>query len=653
MSDHIFNYGSAGRYNQVDDEGRLLCDANASTSGYIFGYGDTGYPVVVNGTGRLLIHASGLAASDIENDSLASGTTVQEALNSILVGSGNYYVRGQDLLPPTTDTDDIGSDSSRFAIIFAQSGNFENGIEIGSSSMHIGPDYIRGIRTDIDDSTGNVIMSGSVTSSTYYGDGSNLQNVGAAAANALTISAKVNEAAGITIGQAVYFSGAVGQFPQVSLCNNLEQVKNHCIGLAAETKTDGQTILVRIAGNVAGVNTSDWGDGDGLYVSYDGNLVNVIPSSGVVRHIGHVAYSHVSQGIITVKDMDAWYIAMPSTQDLDIRMGDNSGVNKVVFENFDDSEVASIDSVGTITGASGNFTNGMEVQTAQLHFDNNDVAIGRHVLSAGGDGYNIAIGTNCLTESVTGGGIVAIGYFAHDKGTGGFDNIAIGTRALEYNDVGDGSIALGYRALRYAASGDGDIALGSNALYSCSLGSDNIAIGTSALGSTDEGSNNIAIGWSCLNNITDGIHNVCGGIKAVFSATQCNHNVVQGGFALYNATNILGNVAIGYNAGASLLTGNGNIVIGSGADINNGLENATAIGMSAVASGSNTLRLGDNTTAVQCENIEINNGLRLNRSAPPAAQDSAGTPGDVAWASGYLYVCVDTDFWQRSPLSAW
>jgi len=37
----------------------------------------------------------------------------------------------------------------------------------------------------------------------------------------------------------------------------------------------------------------------------------------------------------------------------------------------------------------------------------------------------------------------------------------------------------------------------------------------------------------------------------------------------------------------------------------------------------------------------------------PATATSAGTAGQLAYASGYLYVCVATNTWRRVALSSW
>jgi hypothetical protein len=39
--------------------------------------------------------------------------------------------------------------------------------------------------------------------------------------------------------------------------------------------------------------------------------------------------------------------------------------------------------------------------------------------------------------------------------------------------------------------------------------------------------------------------------------------------------------------------------------------------------------------------------------AAPATATSTGTAGQIAYASGYFYVCVATNTWKRIALSSW
>ena len=181
--------------------------------------------------------------------------------------------------------------------------------------------------------------------SLFYGDGSNLTGVGAAAATALTISCKAAE--NIDKGEVVYISGATGPSAEVNLADNTHTDKHFFCGVAAETKTTGQTILIRVRGELTGFNTMAWTEGDIMYLSTAGTMTNVKPTNGAVEVIGYITYDHAA-GSMVILHHSAHGIHVPSTDDIAIRMGDDVGANKVEFKNYSNTVLGSIDSYGRI-----------------------------------------------------------------------------------------------------------------------------------------------------------------------------------------------------------------------------------------------------------------------------------------------------------------
>lgn len=195
-------------------------------------------------------------------------------------------------------------------------------------------------------SSGDVTLSADTTAlATPY----DLTQVGQLSTTAMTILAKVNEAAGITLGQAVYISGATGNMPQVSLADNTVIAKAKYIGIAAETKADGQNIYIRLTGSLSNMNTNAWNEGDALFVTTGGNLTSTQPTSGMILLIGYVTVKSATVGKIVVLKTPVNYLAAASGQDIDLRMGDAAGAQKVSFENYTDSEVGSVSSLGKAT----------------------------------------------------------------------------------------------------------------------------------------------------------------------------------------------------------------------------------------------------------------------------------------------------------------
>jgi hypothetical protein len=51
--------------------------------------------------------------------------------------------------------------------------------------------------------------------------------------------------------------------------------------------------------------------------------------------------------------------------------------------------------------------------------------------------------------------------------------------------------------------------------------------------------------------------------------------------------------------------------------------------------------------------VRANGNPVLTAVAVPAKSDSPGTPGQIAFDTGFLYVCVAANTWRRQTLLAW
>ena len=122
------------------------------------------------------------------------------------------------------------------------------------------------------------------------------------AIKAVTITAKVNEAGGITKGQVVFISGATGGFPQVSLADNTDFSKSDVLAVATETKTNGQNVAITIAGLVENIDTSAYTEGVVLYLGTSGNITETHPTGiNAVERIGHAVKINASTGSLLVE----------------------------------------------------------------------------------------------------------------------------------------------------------------------------------------------------------------------------------------------------------------------------------------------------------------------------------------------------------------
>ncbi len=68
------------------------------------------------------------------------------------------------------------------------------------------------------------------------------------------------------------------------------------------------------------------------------------------------------------------------------------------------------------------------------------------------------------------------------------------------------------------------------------------------------------------------------------------------------------------------------------------------------ANASGTLDIGSTATPFNIAYIEK---VNIAVSNAPATSSGAGTRGDIAWDSGYVYVCVATNTWKRSAIATW
>jgi len=328
----------------------------STTTGRLYFDSGTSQLLLYDGSGWQNLASTSIAPDgSVTQNYVARWVDADTLTNSIIYDSGTAIGIGDASPGYTLSIDGTASISDDFYF-----GNDMLWGDVSTDYVYSSSSWLTVGNWDLDGTasvSGSIAAVGDVTANTFYGDGSNLTGVGSAAASALTFTARVSEATGISKGQCVYISGATGQVPDVSLCDHTDNNKIGVSGIAAETKTNGQTILIRAAGELATVDTDGtgdpgdeetWSDGDQLYMSDNGSLTNVVPASGSVKSIGKVEYAHDSQGkILVFAGIKEWYMAAASGANLEIRMGDSAGATKLEFENYADTDVAYIDSLGS------------------------------------------------------------------------------------------------------------------------------------------------------------------------------------------------------------------------------------------------------------------------------------------------------------------
>lgn len=75
----------------------------------------------------------------------------------------------------------------------------------------------------------------------------------------------------------------------------------------------------------------------------------------------------------------------------------------------------------------------------------------------------------------------------------------------------------------------------------------------------------------------------------------------------------------------------------------------TVGGAAVTASGSGTALTPSSVTA----SGTVSAGKLVTAANTPAAADSTGTTGTIAWDATHIYVCVAEDTWVRAELATW
>jgi hypothetical protein len=170
-----------------------------------------------------------------------------------------------------------------------------------------------------------------------------------------------------------------------------------------------------------------------------------------------------------------------------------------------------------------------------------------------------------------------------------------------------GNIGIGTTTPKAALDvASGDLSLSSNLLKGGTLflhsgpgiTSGNTFLGPNAGNLTMSGVVNVGVGIQALQANTNGSQNTAVGQAALFDNTDGGSNTAVGAIAMLMMSGD-GNTAVGVNTLSGRLRGNNNTVVGLLANVAaDDLVNATAIGAFAVASGSNTVRLGNTAVTV-------------------------------------------------------
>ncbi len=225
-------------------------------------------------------------------------------------------------------------------------------------------------------------------------------------------------------------------------------------------------------------------------------------------------------------------------------------------------------------------------------------------------GSNVFIGHAAGYANTVGSANIFIGRDAGGGGTTSSSNVFIGNQA-GYNNTAFGNVFIGNQAGMSSTSGGSNLFSGYYAGYSNTTGGGNVFTGYQAGMSNTTGIFNVFTGKQAGYSNTTGVNNVFTGQGAGYANTSGGSNLFSGNQTGQSNTTGMGNVFTGelagsqnttgwwsvfsgYYAGYSNTTGGYNTTYGAKADLGAGtLNNASAFGYSAIATTSNSVRLGN------------------------------------------------------------
>ena len=190
--------------------------------------------------------------------------------------------------------------------------------------------------------------------------------------------------------------------------------------------------------------------------------------------------------------------------------------------------------------------------------------------------------------------------------------------------------------LMFATSGTSTfvgLTAGTNYANGTMTGGNNTAVGVGSSAALTSGSFNTAVGLYTLLAATTGTGNSAFGSRSLSVLTTGSSNCGYGRGSLQGITTGSNNVGVGISAGIAGTTESGNTCIGYASNITAGISNATAIGINAVATASNQIRLG-----TASETVSIPGALAVTGAVTLSAGLVLPTLADSAAANGTIYL---------------
>jgi methyl-accepting chemotaxis protein len=243
-------------------------------------------------------------------------------------------------------------------------------------------------------------FTGSVTSPDFIGDLN----------GAIRFEAKNASGSTLLKGKVVAISGVSGNETLVDLADADDVAVRPAFGLVFADANNNAACEVVTFGNLSGLNTSAFTEGDTLYVStVAGELVNVAPTGEAadIQNIGRVIRSHASAGIIKVGgagranatpnlDSAKIFLGNASNQSVSVAMSGD-----VTIDNTGATTVGTINSIPVATVTSDIATNASNIETNVIAISTNVTNIGTNTSGVSTNAGNISTNTSNIATNTS------------------------------------------------------------------------------------------------------------------------------------------------------------------------------------------------------------------------------------------------------------
>ena len=294
----------------------------------------------------------------------------------------------------TTNRDDIATNVSSISTNTTNIATNTSGIATNVTAIDANASALAG-KADL---TG-AVFTGSVTSPDFIGDLN----------GAVRFEAKNASGSTLLKGKVVAITGVSGNQTLVDLADADDVSARPAFGLVFADANNNAGCEVVTVGNLSGLNTSAFTEGDTLYVStVAGELVNVAPTGEAadIQNIGRVIRSHASSGIIKVGgagranatpnlNSAKMFIGNATNQSASVAMSGD-----VTIDTTGATTVGTINSIPVATVTSDIATNASNISTNTTNISTNTGNIATNV-TAISNRIEKNVGTTYTTNAIT------------------------------------------------------------------------------------------------------------------------------------------------------------------------------------------------------------------------------------------------------------